>query len=186
LSEDTRQFLERKQSELTSKLEALLDEAQKINNELQGVRRALAAFDAPPRSARNALAGGIAPATTALSGGGIISGLGALSNFGGGGVSPLTEPRGLADVLFGGTPPAAAVPAEDITIKGLVTSAFRTCDDFLNNGASTADLKEYIRVSFDRDIDRASLSPTLSRMRSDGVLRGPDDEGRWHYAGSRR
>jgi hypothetical protein len=46
-------------------------------------------------------------------------------------------------------------------------------------GATTMEIRDFIKDNFGRDIDRASLSPTLSRMRDEGHLKGPDSGNKW-------
>ena len=66
-----------------------------------------------------------------------------------------------------------------LQIRNLVTSAFKGSRPFRMYGATTQEIRDFIKDNFGRDIDRASLSPTLSRMRDESNIKGPDNSNKW-------
>jgi hypothetical protein len=58
-------------------------------------------------------------------------------------------------------------PFERLTIKGLVIKAL---DEHFREGATTQQLSDFFRDAWGRNIERASLSPQLSRLQSDGAI----------------
>lgn len=56
---------------------------------------------------------------------------------------------------------------EGLTIKQLIVKALG--DHFLN-GASASELRDFIENAYDRNIERSSLTPQLSRLRDEGVV----------------
>jgi hypothetical protein len=167
-TEITRKLLLKRQQELDEKRDNATTEAQRLmaiaeeaNDESIRIGRALAALDPPQTISAAEILLGRNPNPLA-SRPPLLSGYNALSG-----------------PLFG------SLSADDVSIKGLVTSAFKTNRGFGLYGATSQELRDYIKDAFDRDIPGTSLSPTLSRMRSDDhVLRGPNNEGRWFYVGS--
>lgn len=81
--------------------------------------------------------------------------------------------QGLADIgeQFG------FAEAHRRTIKEHVLLALDQHVDFRRNGATTGELKRYIKSEFEKDIEVTSLSPQLSRLRDDGIISFVD--GRW-------
>jgi hypothetical protein len=47
-----------------------------------------------------------------------------------------------------------------------------------HDGATLAELRDYMNITMGRDIDRTSISPQLTRLREDGILVQLDD-GKW-------
>jgi hypothetical protein len=70
---------------------------------------------------------------------------------------------------------AALLLTEQATIKELILRTLWT--QFREGGATSARLREYIFEVWERDIDRTSFSPQLSRLRADGLVKqkGGDD-----------
>lgn len=58
-------------------------------------------------------------------------------------------------------------PFERLTIKGLVIKAL---DEHFREGATTQQLLDFFRDAWGRNVERASLSPQLSRLQSDGAI----------------
>jgi len=58
-------------------------------------------------------------------------------------------------------------PAPYMTIKQLVREALDTC---FRDGATVKQLIGFFKESWDREIRQESLSPQLSRLRTDGVI----------------
>lgn len=56
---------------------------------------------------------------------------------------------------------------DHLTIKELILKAM---DDHFHNGATAIELREFIKNAYGRDIDRASLTPQMSRLRDEGIL----------------
>ena len=56
----------------------------------------------------------------------------------------------------------------EMTIKEMILSALR--DHFIDYGASPTELRDYMKSAYDRDIDRNSISPQLSRLREEGMV----------------
>lgn len=70
-------------------------------------------------------------------------------------------------------------PFKDMSIKDLVLTAMGDLKQFQGLTAiSAADLRSFIQDAYERDIDRTSLSPQLSRLKADGIV-DQDSEGRW-------
>jgi DNA-binding transcriptional ArsR family regulator len=74
---------------------------------------------------------------------------------------------GLTDLASGAQLGPSDVQVE-MTIKEMILSALR--DHFIENGASPTDLRDYMRSAYDRDVDRNSISPQLSRLREEGMV----------------
>jgi hypothetical protein len=68
---------------------------------------------------------------------------------------------------FSGHGVVSPSPYEHLTMKQLITKALM--EHFLS-GATAKQLREFFRDAWARNIDRASLSPQLSRLRSDKII----------------
>ena len=98
--------------------------------------------------------------------------------------------------------PADKVPAHDfvlaqigsqaalapMTIKQMILNALR---DHFRAGAAPAELREYIRTAYGREVDRNSISPQLARLRDEGLVEqaqalGMLNEGKWQLRPSER
>jgi hypothetical protein len=155
LSEEltTRQFLERREKGLREKLASAEAVVAKLQEEWEEAKRALDAIAEPERN-QSVLSSLLEPAINPL--------------LGGFGTSPLGQS------FLGGI-----LSPDDLSIRNLVTSAFKGSRPFRMYGATTQQIRDFIKDNFGRDIDRASLSPTLSRMRDEGHLKGPDNSNKW-------
>ncbi len=56
------------------------------------------------------------------------------------------------------------------SIRSLIIQAMLAKPQFLANGATAPELREFIRDAYGREIERTSLSPQLSRLKDDGLL----------------
>jgi len=92
--------------------------------------------------------------------------------------SPAGRSNGVQDQL--GCPLAGGTlsPYALASIKELVVLALKSKRKFRWNGASASDIRDFIKDAFGRDIERASLSPQLSRLRHEGILKLSND-GTW-------
>jgi hypothetical protein len=68
-------------------------------------------------------------------------------------------------------------PYQGASIKQLILAAFSDKPEFRAHGAKASQIREFIRDAYGRDIDRATLSPQLSRLFSDRIIGRRDD----HY-----
>jgi hypothetical protein len=68
-------------------------------------------------------------------------------------------------------------PYPGANIKQLILAAFSDKPEFRAHGAKANQIREFIRDAYGRDIDRATLSPQLSRLFSDRIIGRRDD----HY-----
>jgi hypothetical protein len=144
------EFLDRRERELTHRLAALQGEMTPIEAELAQIRRAKTAVQTLPTF--NALAGtGYA---------------GPLMNFLSAGNRKKSSAELAAETLAG-----QAGRYLHMTIKELIVRAL--LDNF-REGASPAQLREFIRDAYGREIDRSSLSPQLSRLKAAGVVTQPN------------
>jgi hypothetical protein len=73
-----------------------------------------------------------------------------------------------------------ATPNQSSTIRDLILLALRS---FPITGAKTSELRQFITDAYRRDIDRASFTPQLSKLKADGVLDQDGPTGRWSLAG---
>jgi hypothetical protein len=147
-NESTRDLLDRRERELMEKASSLRDQLEPIEKDLADVRRAKAAL-------------GMKSA----------------------GYSPLSELLGrrrsrlrevtateadVAKVLASQTLAGGYNPFERMTIKGLIVKAL---DEHYRDAAATAqELLDFFRDAWGQEIDRASLSPQLSRLQEEGAI----------------
>jgi hypothetical protein len=64
----------------------------------------------------------------------------------------------------------------NLTIKQLIMKAMRA---HFKDGATAADLRDFIKDAYGRDIERASFSPQLSRLKAQGLLHQNPETERW-------
>jgi hypothetical protein len=64
---------------------------------------------------------------------------------------------------------------DKLTIKDLIIHAL---NEHFRSGASSKQLRDFIRDAWNRDIERTNLSPQLSRLKADGTVE-LDDQGNW-------
>src|SRR6266852_1100628 len=127
-----RDFLDRRERELTEKATKLRNELAPYEAELADIRRAKVAL------------------------GYNLAGM--LTEFLQDASSPNDAATRAGNIPAGGM--LAGNPSERITIKGLAVKAL---DEKFRQGATAQQLLEFFRDAWGRDIDRASLSPQLSR-----------------------
>jgi hypothetical protein len=180
--ESLRAFLDRREKQLTEDIAARHSELAPMEAELAEVRRAKGALGIPQVVQLSARSGSMATA-----GGG-----GALSD------SPLTlrsreqvdhkvavqiaterhrqtaaAVTGVMDLQQEGADHASGhgvvspSPYEHVTMKQLIMKALT---EHFQSGATAKQFREFFRDAWARNIDRASLSPQLSRLRSDKII----------------
>jgi hypothetical protein len=132
-----REFLDRRERELTERATKLRDELLPCEAELAEIRQVKAALGHKLGSSLAALF--LQNATAKL------------------------DAKGAAKR----TTAAGPDPFEQMTIKGLIVKAL---DEHFQAGATTQELLEFFRNAWGRDIDRASLSPQMSRLQEEGVV----------------
>jgi hypothetical protein len=150
-NETLAEFLNRRERELTHRLAALQGEMTPIEAELAQIRRAKTAVATPT------------PRDNALAGTGYA---GPLLNFLAVGARKKSAAEMAAETLAGGVG-----RYQRMTIKELIVRAL--LDNF-RDGASPAQLREFIRDAYGREIERSSLSPQLSRLKTAGVVVQPN------------
>lgn len=62
---------------------------------------------------------------------------------------------------------AAFTAAQPLTIKAMILNALR---DYFHEGATPAELRDYMRTVYGKEIDRNSISPQLTRLREQGAV----------------
>ena len=171
MGESLREFLDRRERELQAELIPAEAQVGAIRAELSEVHRARTALGEP----RNENQG------DSLHSDGLVAGLGAAVAHAAGASSAVG--LGAAQVL---PPMLNGVPLSEAfehavtgatTIKGMILRALREDVNFLRNGALTAELREFIKSEYGRDIETTSLSPQLSRLREDGLITAENN--RW-------
>jgi hypothetical protein len=73
----------------------------------------------------------------------------------------------------------ASSPYLHLTMKELVTKALT---EHFHDGATAKQLREFFRDAWGRNIERANLSPQLSRLKGDGTIQLDDETGIWSLA----
>lgn len=95
-------------------------------------------------------------------------------------IGPLGIGAGLGGVAAAAaTGGGGVVPADrgqPFTIKELVLKALQS--EFAEKGATSSEMRHFIRDVYGRDISPTSLSPQLSRLRTDGLLKQKGED-RW-------
>lgn len=165
MAEETlREFFDRRERELKNRLEALQGQLKAITAELAEIERAREAAG---------------PGTVALSARATLRTSGTTR------LSPMTtmfidEPVGPPPLPFRSAFSLTGMSAyyASLTIKGLVMQAFKDNEKFRQRGVTAGEIREFIRDAYGRDIDRASLSPQISRLFQDNLLFSV--EGTWH------
>ena len=164
-SEPLSEFLVRRERELTQQIDALRGQIVPKEQEREQIRTAMRALgllteapSAQPASPLDALLG-TSPASvlaTALSDGSILA------------IPPSNS---------GHTPPSLGelLNPTPLTIKQMALAALR---DHFRQGATPAELRDYMKTAYGRDVDRNSISPQLARLRDQGAVQQHND-GKW-------
>jgi DNA-binding transcriptional ArsR family regulator len=66
--------------------------------------------------------------------------------------------------------------SENLTIKEMIQRALA---EHFKQGATPSELSEYMRVAYQRDVDRNSISPQLARLRDEGLVETSVYTGKW-------
>ena len=165
IEETTAQFLYRRRRELAAQISALRGQLAPKEAELAQIdqmlaladpRGAVAAkFDVPPQSSSVPYATQLEQFLEPLDLGG-------------------SQLEALSELTKSGTPLALAAAAQRydpkfarMTIKELVVQAIV---DHFPNGGKSADIREFIRNGYGREIDQASLRPQMHRLKADTIL----------------
>jgi hypothetical protein len=82
---------------------------------------------------------------------------------------------------FGFAGSASTNPYPGVSIKRLILLAFSDKREFRYYGAKASQIREFIRDAYGRDIDRATLSPQITRLQRDGLIKA-DGGGVWRLA----
>jgi hypothetical protein len=149
MAEETlREMLARRRREIVERLEPAMRLVEELKKELDEIGRAYAAIEGPDDQSRR-------------------------------------------DRLFEAAMLAAANPFLDnplfstdrhqfpeLSIRDLILAALTGNRNYVTHGASANELMKFIGDVFGRNIERTSLSPTLSRLRDDGMITSTDD-GKW-------
>lgn len=154
-SETLREFLERRQRELSQQVSALRGQISPMERELLEIKMALEALPPPPPD----LSGlGVAVAGPT---GGVAGMFDTLAEVG-------RRSAGVAgNALQGPTGPTGPPAYWAMTIKQLVVQAFL---DHFKDGASPAEIRDFISNAYGRSIEAASLRPQMHRLKAAGVL----------------
>jgi len=176
--EDLRSLLQRKRIQTKNRLEFYREKVAQYEQELEAIRTAMTAlglpmpFDNPPTittftglndlTPSGPLADGLVPFAkeTPFAKEFAENALRSASE----NLSPL------ADANLRSLNALNAFAAENASIKELVLSAFKSNRQFRFYGATSNEIREFIKDAFNREIARESLSPTLSRMRDDKLV----------------
>ena len=173
----TEAFLDRRERELENRLEAGRAAMASLEAELSGVRRAKAAYlkASADITHRNALANALAgPGTGSLGDDPTFNALSSRDKYvvskwgtlGGNNSGLFGAPFGSGSFAKSGN----ALSTETLSIKELIRLAFCSNRQFMSEGATSNELRDFIKDAFARDIDRTSLSPQLSRLKEDGII----------------
>jgi len=160
-------FLERRERELESRIEVWRVQVEEMETELAEVRRAKEQLKPPTDGS---LGIGRLPASSAER---------ALIIEGRKGIGRAPLPEYVIESLPEKKTRRETDPA-NMTLRELVLLAFKTPRCLLY-GASNRDLRAFIKEASGREVERTSLSPTLARLRDDGVLVSQGD-GKWRLA----
>jgi hypothetical protein len=161
------QFLERRERELQTRIAVAELQAAEMQAELDEVRRAKAQLK-PPTDGSLGL-GHLGTRATQHT----------LEVEGRKGLGGMPIPEYVVEELSEKTTRKENDPV-NMTLRQLVELAFKT-RRFNWYGASNNDLRTFIKEMTGREIDRTSLSPTLSRLREDGIL-ASSAGGKWRLA----
>ena len=172
--ESLRAFLDRREKQLTEAIAARHSELAPMEAELAEVRRAKGALGIPQVVQLSARSGSIAIGGGALSAdhevavqiaterhrqtAAVVTGV----------LNLQEETDGCSfpgEVSFPGE--AALSPYDHLTMKQLIMKALT---EHFQSGATAKQFREFFRDAWSRNIDRASLSPQLSRLRSDKII----------------
>jgi hypothetical protein len=159
--ETLREFLDRRERELTNRLVVSESVTSSIKVELAEVRHAKDALDGPYgilEALEMGTSHGLVPPSQAAS-------LAALSAIASSSTSPYS------------TSASELSPYHRVSIRQLILMALDQNSNFRNTGASANALREFIRDAYGRDIERTSFSPQLSRLRDEGFIDSRD--GNW-------
>ncbi len=156
---ETAQFFDRRERELTNRLEMAWSAAAQFKAELTAVQKARTAFEESLNA--SAKAAFLAEALQSPPD------------------PPPQMPFGLFHAPFGsGGFAEAVVPPGTPSIKQLIVASLRTNRSFRMHGASVVELLSFIKDTFNREIERSSFSPQLSRLKDEGTIRSFAD-GKW-------
>jgi hypothetical protein len=157
-TEPLREFLPRRKRELTQQISALQGQIIPKQRELEEVTKAMQALglEQPGNELARLLA-------SAAPDGLNVAAIGLLHNMS-------------SNALLEGKPPNFD---QTMTIKQMIVYALR---DHFHNGATPAELRDYIRTAYGREVDRNSISPQLTRLRDEHRVEqqvGLLNEGKW-------
>lgn len=169
-AETVREFLDRKERELTNRISAAETSVNAMRAELEDVRRAKTALESVGTGIVGAQDNLLLPPGGAANVFDLNAGLGGLAALYG---NPLNL---LASASSNPLLPSRSNPYDRASIKQLILMALETsaCRVY---GATANEIRDFIRDAYGRDIERTSLSPQLSRLREDGFI--DLHEGRW-------
>ena len=176
MAETIREFFERRKRELSNRSVALRGELTAIEAELAEIAAAEAALPSRIVSAQGtAEAVGGAAATGNFS---IKSGVASDATvISGGNLEGLSDHerrlRGLPTTRLRYV--EADAPNQNPTIRDLILVALRN----FPNGAKISEVRQFVTDAYSRDIDRASFSPQLSRLKQDGRVTLNEQSGKW-------
>jgi hypothetical protein len=186
--EDLRTLLQRRERQTMNRLDFARITVERFEEELREIRTAMTALGLPTNSdpTETRFSGLSDDRTVSISGASAATGAGAV-------VTQSTNPLG-ADYLMPAEPagflnptflnPLNPLAAQVLSIKEMVLSVLRAGKRFRLYGATASQIRDAIKDNFNRDIARESLSPTLSRMRDDGLIEQAPG-GHWTLAESR-
>jgi hypothetical protein len=159
--EDLRTLLQRRERQAINRLEFIRAKAEELEGELAEIWTAMRALGLPTSddpsiatfSGANESETGLGGILEPYTGGNALVGLGSLGSaippnpFT---INPLTSPN--------------------LSIKEMVLGLLRGNKRFRLYGATATQIRDAIKDTFNRDVARESLSPTLSRMRDEGLI----------------
>jgi hypothetical protein len=157
--EDLRTLLQRRERQAINRREYIRAKGEELDEELAEIWTAMRALGLPTMEE---------PSISTFSGTNESeSGLGSI-------LEPYRGGNALSGLLGSSIPPSPLTtnPLTSLTlsIKEMVLGLLRGNKRFRLYGATATQIRDAIKDTFDRDVARESLSPTLSRMRDEGLI----------------
>lgn len=155
--ETTREFLDRRERELSNQLAAARSHTATIEGELREVKMAKEAL-------------GSMPGRVALEGRVTIGGLKARGT--------LSAHATIAGGLSADPSRYAGMTIKELAIQAII--------DGFPNGATMMDIRNFIRDGYGREIPPSSLRPQMHRLKADGILGQDPSTDTWNFQDGKR
>jgi hypothetical protein len=177
-NENVYTFLERRERELAAQAAALRGDLFAVERELADVQAARKQMGSPLHAGSASNTFNLTVPTPPVGAGGVVVGPLSNSNL----FSPFFAPQANPFHLdLGLTHQPPDLPAFTLTpqptIKELILKAMDAA--FRKDGATPAQLREFIRDAYGREIDRNSLSPQIARLKDEHLIKQKPGEEVW-------